>query len=433
MSTRDARVVQHLFPVPLLIFSSALRLPTGTQPDARFLLTARAVRAFGDGYISLLLPFYLTLLGFSAFEVGLLITATLAGSGVMTLAAGLLGHRFAGRSLLLAATLLMIFTGIAVVLISDFWPLMLIALVGTLNPSHGDISVFLPLEQSMLTETTTPQSRTALFARYSLIGALVGALGAQAAGLPTWGEEYLALDGKHVMQAMFLCYAALGIINFLVYRRLKRAGAAHSERVERRPLGESKKTVYKLAGLFSLDAFAGGFAVQSLIALWLLDRFGLSLAGAATIFFWVGILTAFSYLVAVRIANRIGLVNTMVFTHLPANVFLLLVPFMPTLSWALFFLFLRSALSSMDVPVRSSYVMAVVTPGERAAAASLTAVPRALAASVSPSIAGYLLTLSAFGWPLVVCGGLKIVYDLLLLKMFNQVKPPEEQSQSRGG
>jgi len=277
----------------------------------------------------------------------------------------------------------------------------------------------------MLAHAATPRSRTALFARYSLIGSLVGALGAQAAGIPAFLAAWMGLETKAAMQAMFLGYAALGTANFLLYRTL--TPPLKMERVpQRAPLGRSKKMVYTLAALFSLDSFGGGFAVQSLIALWLFERFDLSLTAAATIFFWMNILAAGSFLVAAKIAERIGLINTMVYTHLPSSVFLILVPFMPTLTLAIVFLCLRAALSQMDVPARSSYVMAVVAPEERAAAASVTAVPRSFAAAISPTIAGYLLTLSAFGWPLVVCGALKIVYDLLLLGMFRAVKPPEE-------
>jgi predicted MFS family arabinose efflux permease len=184
--------------------------------------------------------------------------------------------------------------------------------------------------------------------------------------------------------------------------------------------------VYTLAALFSLDAFAGGFVVQSMVALWMYQKFALSPATAGSIFFWTGVLTAISYLVAVRIASRIGLVNTMVFTHLPSSVCLIAIPFMPDLAWVIALLFVRSALSQMDVPTRSSYVMAIVTPAERPAAASITSVPRSLAAAASPFLAGYLLGLSSFGWPLIVAGGLKIVYDLMLLAMFRRVRPPEE-------
>lgn len=405
---------------------AAFFVPAGTLPDARLLLWTRALRAFGDGYMSLLLPFYLTLLGYGALEIGVIVTATLLGSGIMTLVIGMIAHQYRSRSLLLTASLLMIATGIAVVFATDFWPLLIVAFVGTLNPSAGDVSVFSPLEYSLLARAASARSRTALFARYSLIGALVGAIGAQAASIPILTAPVLALDIRTALRGMFLLYGVLGAASLLFYRRLSPKIDTHDEAQQPAPLGKSKRIVYKLAALFSVDSFAGGFAVQSLLALWLFDRFQLSVATAGTIFFWVGVLSALSQLVAVRIAARFGLINTMVFTHIPASLFLILVPFMPTLPLALAFLFLRSALSQMDVPARTSYVMAVVSPGERAAAASVTAVPRSLVAAISPAFAGYLLSLSSFGWPLVICGGLKIVYDLLLLKMFSQVKPPEE-------
>ena len=402
-------------------------MPPGVLPDARLLLCTRALRAFGDGYVSLLLPYYLTLLGYSVLEIGAIITATLLGSGLMTLGVGFVAHRFRQRKLLEAAALLMIATGIAFILTTEFWPLLLIAAVGTINPSTGDVSVFLPLEHALLVRTVGAEHRTALFARYSLAGALIGALGAQAAALPGLAQHWFAIDARHAMQLMFLLYGALGLVSLCLYRRLSPQIEPH-DAAPATPLGKSKRVVYALAAVFSLDSFAGGFAVQSLLALWLFDRFQLSIVTAATIFFWTGILSAFSQLAAARLARRIGLINTMVFTHLPANVFMILVPLMPNLPLALLFLMLRSALSSMDVPARTSYVMAVVTPGERAAAASVTAVPRSLASAVSPMMAGWLLTLSPFGWPLVICGSLKIVYDLLLLTMFRRVRPPEESN-----
>ena len=402
-----------------------LLLPPGTLPDARALLAARALRAFGDGFVSLLLPYYLTLLGYSALQIGLLVTATLLGSGILTLGIGFIAHRHSTRHLLLGASLLMMATGLGASVLTDFWPLLMIAVVGTLNPAASDATLFSPLEQTLLTRAAPAQSRTALFARYSLIGALVGALGAQAAGLPDLYASRGGTSLQAAIQAMFVLYALLGVAGFALYLRLSPAlEPGHHEQPV--PLGKSRRIVYTLAALFSIDAFAGGFAVQSLLALWLFQRFDLSVTAAGSIFFWTGLLTAFSHLAAARVAARFGLINTMVFTHLPANVFLILVPFMPTLELALLFLFLRSALSSMDVPARTSYVMAVVSPGERAAAASVTAVPRSLASALSPSLAGALLTMSAFGWPLVICGALKIVYDLTLLKMFRAVKPPEE-------
>jgi MFS family permease len=383
------------------------------EASIRRLLAAKGLRAFGDGFVSLLLPVYLLNLGFSALEVGVIATATLLGSGVLTLAVGLTAHRYHYRSMLLAATLLMAATGVGFAVFTDFWPLLLVAVVGTLNPSSGDVSVFLPLEHAVMSRVVEDKRRTATFARYSLVGTLVAALGSLAAGLPV------------AIEAMFILYAALGLASALAYSGLPKALESEGAR-PRVPLGPSKKTVYVLAALFSLDAFGGGFVVQSMVALWLYQRFGMSLAAAGAIFFWTGILTSLSFLVAVRIANRIGLVNTMVFTHLPANLCLVAIPFMPDLEWVIALLFVRSALSQMDVPTRSSYVMAIVTPAERPAAASVTAVPRSLASAAGPFIAGYLLTISGFGWPLVAAGGLKIVYDLLLLAMFRKVRPPEE-------
>ncbi|MER8961692.1 MULTISPECIES: MFS transporter [unclassified Mesorhizobium] len=405
-------------------------LPAGADPTATNLLISRGLRAFGDGLVSILLPAYLATLGFDAFEIGTLSTATLAGSAVLTLAVGIVAHRFSRRALLTAAAVLMIATGVVFAVVHDFWPLLLIAFVGTLNPSSGDVSVFLPLEHAQLAQNVTDRDRTALFARYSLIGSLAGAVGALAAGAPDFLRDAIGLEMKQVLQAAFLFYASLGLAAVLLYRRLP-SDAPDANRVSAQPLRRSRSIVLTLAALFSLDAFAGGFVVQSLLALWLFQRFGLSLAATGAIFFWTGVLSAASYLVAVRISQQIGLINTMVFTHLPSSLCLVLIPFMPSVAPAIALLLIRSALSQMDVPTRTSYVMAVVTPEERAAAASITAVPRSLAAAASPVLAGALLAVSSFGWPLIIAGGLKIIYDLLLLATFRSVRPPEEHGGGR--
>jgi MFS family permease len=390
-------------------------------------LIARGIRAFGDGYVSLLLPLYLLELGFGPLEVGILATATLLGSGLLTLGVGWRAHRYHDRTLLVAAAALMAATGLAFAAASDFWPLLIIAIVGTLNPSSGDVSVFLPLEHAVLSRAAGDRERTAVFARYSLIGTLAAAFGALAASAPSLAAEATGLPLRALLQAMFVLYGALGIIVGLVYRALPGAAATTALAPAHAPLAQSRGKVYALAALFSLDAFGGGFVVQSMVALWLYQRFGLSPALAGTIFFWTGVLSALSYLVAVRIANRIGLVNTMVFTHLPANLCLVAVPFVGDVSAVIALLLVRSALSQMDVPTRSSYVMAIVTPAERPAAASLTAVPRSLASAASPFLAGWLLGLSPFGWSLFAAGGIKILYDLLLLAYFGKVRPPEER------
>jgi MFS family permease len=391
----------------------------------RRLLWARGLRAFGDGFVSLLLPLYLITLGLTPFQVGAITAGTLLGSGILTLLVGLHAWRLRFRTLLLLATALMTATGVGFAVFTQFWPLFLIAMVGTLNPSSGDVSVFLPLEQAILARLAPDRQRTAVFARYSLVGALIGAVGALFAGFTEVLAGAISVGSAAAMQAMFLLYGLLGVLSGLIYRKLPpqletETGAPAA------PLRQSKRIVYALAALFSLDAFGGGFIVQSMLALWLFEKFELSIAVAGTIFFWTGVLSAFSYLVAVRIAHRIGLVNTMVFTHLPSSLLLILVPFVPNLGWVIVLLLVRSALSQMDVPTRSSYVMAIVSPGERAAAASITSVPRSLASSVSPLIAGYLLGISSFGWSLVIAGGVMIVYDLLLLGAFRAVRPPEE-------
>ena len=385
------------------------------------LLVAKGLRAFGDGYVSLLLPVYLLELGYTPLEVGVIATATLLGSGVLALALGLNAYRFHYRTLLLAATVLMGATGLGFAFVKDFWPLLAIAFAGTLNPSSGDVSVFLPLEHAMLSRLVEDRQRTAVFARYSVIGSLVGALGSLAAAIPAIAADEWGISGRLALQGMFVLYAALAAATALVYRGLPKALSGEAPPAAA-PLGRSKRRVYTLTALFSLDAFAGGFIVQAMLALWLYQRHGLSPGAVGTIFFCTGLLTAISYLAAVGIARRFGLVNTMVFTHLPANICLVLIPFLSDLPAVIALLFVRSALSQMDVPTRSSYVMAIVAPEERPAAASITLVPRSLASAASPFIAGYLLAISTFGWPLVAAGGLKIVYDLLLYNTIRNVR-----------
>jgi len=316
-------------------------MPHGASADAIRILAARGVRAFGDGFVALLLPIYLFDLGFSALAIGAIVCGTLVGTALLTLWVGLIANRHSLRRLLLAASLLMAVTGAGFAATTAFWPLLVIAFVGTMNPTSGDASVFLPLQQS---------------------------------------------------------------------RRL----------------------VYRMAALFGMDSFGTGFLVQSLLALWLYQTFAISVTTAASILFWSSICSAISYLVAVPIAARIGLINTMVFTHLPSNLLLILIPFAPDLTTAIGLLLARSALSQMDVPTRSSYVMAVVAPEERPAAASITNVPKTFAWAAGSMISGYLLTLSTFGWPLLIAGVVKGTYDILLLIKFQKVRPPEEAGAPAG-
>jgi MFS family permease len=388
---------------------------------------AKGLRAFGDGFVSLLLPAYLVELGFGPLQVGAIATATLLGSGVAALGVGYVANRYSYRALLLAAAFLMAATGVGFAALTDFWPLMLVAVVGTLNPSSGDVSVFLPLEHALMSHVVADRDRTTTFARYSLAGALMGALGAFAAGVPQLAQSAFGMSSLAAMQAMFVAYSVLGLACALVYRGMKTQ--AHEGAVKKQaPLGRSRNVVYLLATLFSIDAFGGGLVVQSMVVLWMYGKFAITPGEAGTIFFATGLLSAISFLVAVPVARRFGLVNTMVFTHIPANLCAIAIPFMDDLGIVVALLLLRSALSQMDVPTRSSYVMAIVDPAERPAAASVTSVPRSLASAASPLAAGWLLTVSPFGWPLVAAGCIKIAYDLMLLATFRNVRPPEERA-----
>jgi MFS family permease len=400
-------------------------IPPGTSGDARRVLVARGIRAFGDGFVALLLPIYLVELGFSALAVGAIVTSTLIGTAFLTLWVGWVANRHSRRFLLLAAAVLMAATGAGFAIATNFWPLLAIAFVGTMNPTSGDASIFVPLEQTVLSQTIEPHRRTALFARYSVIGSAAAALGVLAAALPDVVNAWTGWPRSVTMQLMFGLYAGLGLLALLLYRPLSPA-IEIAEEAPKVPLQQSKMLVYGMAALFGMDSFGTGFLVQSLLALWLYQAFQISVTTAAAILFWSSLCSAVSYLLAVPIATRIGLINTMVFTHLPSNILLILVPFAPDLATAISLLLARSALSQMDVPTRTSYVMAVVTPAERPAAASITAVPKTFAWAAGSLISGWLLTLSSFGWPLVIGGVIKGVYDILLLLKFQKVRPPEE-------
>lgn len=398
-----------------------LALPEGVRPSALPLLVGRALRGFCDGFIAVLLPAYLLALGFAQLTVGLISSATLIGSALATILVGVIGHRYPQRRLLVSAAALMAATGIGFAGLSSLWPLLLVAFVGTLNPGSGDVSVFLPLEHAGLADSASPDARTALFARYSLTGALCAAIGALAAALPAWLAAQLGIPVLSALRTMFMVYALTGVALWFLYARMPEPQPhLASARV---PLGPSRRIVTRLALLFSVDAFAGGLVVNSLLALWLMQRFGLSPGAAGQFFFWAGLLSAGSQLVAAALARKFGLLNTMVFTHIPSSLCLIAAAFAPSLAATLALLLVRSALSQMDVPTRTAYVMAVVTPPERPAAASLTAVPRSLAAALGPTLAGALLAMGWVGAPLVACGVLKIAYDLALLGAFRRVKP----------
>jgi MFS family permease len=393
--------------------------------DARRLILARGLRGFADGAVSVLLASYLTHLGLTPFQVGAIVTGTLLGSAGLTIAIGIVGHRLRRRPLLLAAAALMAGTGIGFVALTAFWPLLVVAVIGTLNPSAGDVSVFLPVEQAALAETSAAGRLTATFAWYNLAGTLAGALGALASGLPEMLASMSAVRIVTAERLGFVVYVATAVCVSVVYGRLS-PRVEHEDRAASAPLARSRRIVLRLAALFSLDSFGGGFVVQSLLVLWLYRRFDLSVSATGMIFFLAGLLAAFSQFLSSHLARRIGRIRTMVYTHLPANVFLMIAGVVPSAELAVTFLLLRTALSQMDVPARQSYVMAIVPPEERAAASSFTNVPRSLATALAPLLAGMMLERSSFGWPLLVGGFLKAVYDVLLLIGFRAVTPPGE-------
>ena len=391
------------------------------------------IRGFADGFVSVLLAQYLTDLGFSPLRVGAIITATLLGSAGLTLVFGLNAHRTSLGRLLVWASVLMVATGVGFVATTAFWPLLVVAAVGTLNPSSGDVSVFLPTEQAFLADRVEGPARTRLYAVYNLGAVLAGALGALASGIPSRLAKVTGWELVSVERASFVLYALAGAMILVIYRSIpgrelttrressSPASPAHdpgeSGRVASsgRTLGSSRRIVLELAALFSLDSAGSGFVVTSLLVLWLHLRFDLTAGTTAGVFFAAGIFGACSQLLAPVLASRIGLVRTMVFTHMPANVLLALAAFAPNGGVAIALLLTRALFAQMDVPARQAFVMAVVPPEHRAAASSITNVPRSLASATTPLIAGALLTRTTFGWPLLIAGVMKIIYDVVLL------------------
>lgn len=375
-------------------------------------MVARAFRGFADGFASVLLARYLVQLGFSGVQIGVLLTATLLGSAALTLFAGLRLAKFGARSVLLWSCVLMAATGVGFGTLSWYWPLVIVGFVGTLNPTGGDVSIFLPTEQAAVASLTEAPERPRTFGFYNLYGALAGAAGALASALPARLAKDAGWSVVRTERFSFLIYAVAAAGAAVLYSRMgdNLPGPSVQTRLHR-----SRSIVVRLSVLFTIDSAGGGFALQSLLVLYLYLRFHLSPAATGATLAATGVLAAFSQLASARIAARIGLVRTMVFTHLPANACLILAGIVPNAGAAIGFLLVRSALSQMDVPARQALVMRLVEPDERAAAASITNVPRSLGSAATPALAGALLDWSHIGWPLVIAGAMKATYDLLLL------------------
>lgn len=407
----------------------------GTSRDVPLLFATRALRLFAYGLFSVVLVLHLSAAGLSEARIGLLLSLTLAGDTVVSLWVTSRADRAGRREMLQLGAALLCAAGLIFALAGGFWPLLLGATIGIISPAGNEVGPFLAVEQAALSQALPDGARTRAFAWWALVGSLATALGALAGGALAAGLQRRGAAPLAAYRAVALCYAALGALLFLLFTRLSPAAEAPA-RGQGRPaflapglgLGRSRGVVARLAGLFALDAFAGGFIVQSFLAYWFHRRFGMDEARLGALFFGANVLAGLSAPAAGWLAQRFGLVNTMVFTHLPSNVLILLVPLMPSQATAVGVLLLRFCISQMDVPTRQSYTMAVVEPEERSATAGLTAVARTVGASLAPLAAGPLYASAALaGVPFFLCGGLKIAYDLALWRAFRRLKPPEER------
>ncbi|HKB11368.1 MAG TPA: MFS transporter [Vicinamibacterales bacterium] len=405
--------------------------------DGRLLFATRFIRLFAYGALSVVLVLYLVGLGLSESDTGLLLTATLLGDTLVSLYLTTHADRIGRRRTLIAGALLMACAGVAFAFTGRMVWLVVAGTIGVISPSGQEVGPFLSIEQAALSQVVQPRARTEIFAWYTLAGSLATAVGALAAGFATSSLQtrWAPVDSY---RAVVVAYAFVGLVLALLFTRTSAAvevAAGDSRQRSESLLGKfaglhgSQRVVLKLAALFSLDSFGGGFVIQSFAAYWFYLRFGVEPKTLGTLFFAANVFAGISALVASRLAHRIGLVNTMVVTHLPSNVLLMLIPLMPTLPLASLMLLLRFSISQMDVPTRQSYTMAVVAPDERSAASGITGVARTTGAALSPLFAGLLFARpSLINVPFFIAGTLKIAYDLLLFRAFRSVQPPEEQT-----
>jgi MFS family permease len=414
-------------------------MPGNLSTDGFLLFSTRIVRLFAYGFLSVVLVLYLAEAGLSEVQIGLLLTLTLIGDTVISLWITTHADRIGRRRMLAVGAGLMVFAGILFALTQNFYLLLFAATVGVISPSGNEVGPFLSIEQAGLTQLIPGERRTQVFAWYNLVGSFATALGALCGGGLAGLLSTANLTELDSYRAVVIGYSALGIVLLVIFARLSDRveaelsnpadlRASSAERGSFLGLSRSREVVLSLAALFSLDAFAGGFVIQSMVAYWFHRRFGVEPATLGGIFFGANILAGISALSAAWLARRIGLIRTMVFTHIPSNILLILVPFMPSLPLAITVLLLRFSISQMDVPTRQSYTMAVVDPLERSAAAGITGTARTVGASLAPVFTGPLLANTALmGLPFIISGGLKIIYDVSLYQRFRAQKPPEER------
>jgi MFS family permease len=408
--------------------------PHRSTRDIRLLFATRIVRMFCYGLLPVVLALYLNQIGLNEKQIGLLFTLTLAGDAGVSLFLTTSADRFGRRKTLIVGALLMIGAGIVFIVTRNPLLLMAAAIIGVISPSGNEIGPFLAVEQAGLTQMLPNESRTQVFAWYNFSGSLATALGALSGG---WVAQFLQNSGMSTLDSyrvVLMGYALGGVVLvclFLFVSEKVEIATGIADEAVKRTLGlhKSKNVVLRLSSLFAMDAFAGAFVVQSMVAYWFHLRFGVDAGVIGSIFFGANLLAGLSALSAGALARKIGLINTMVFTHIPSNMLLMLVPLMPTLPLAVGVLLVRFSISQMDVPTRQSFTMAVVAADERSAASGVTAIARSVGAAISPSLTGVLLSVpSLVSAPFFIAGGLKIIYDLLLYRSFRKVKPPEETS-----
>lgn len=401
--------------------------------DGRLLFVTRMTRLFAYGLIAVVLGLYLAAVGLSDSQIGLVLSLTLLGDAVVSLPITIVADRLGRRRMLMIGAGLMVLAGVVFALTSDITLLVVTAIIGTISPSGNEVGPFLAIEQAALPQTTTDQQRTQVFAWYALLGSVATGLGSLVGGLLAQTLQNAGQTPLDSYRAVIVGYALLGIVLIFLFTRLSPAveiAPTKAGPVTLRSLyglNRSRKVVYRLSLLFMLDAFAGGFVVQSLVALWFNRRYGVDPAVIGSIYLGANLFAGLSALAAARVAARFGLVNTMVFTHMPSNILLILVPLMPNLPLAIVVLLARFSISQMDVPTRQSYTVAVVDPEERSAANGVTSLARTTAAALSPGFTGALFNMGWLSAPFLIAGGLKLLYDGLLYRMFITVKPPEEQ------
>jgi MFS family permease len=405
-------------------------------PDGQRLFATRIIRLFGYGFLSVVIALYLASAGLGERQIGLLLTLTLLGDALISLWITTNADRIGRKRMLVVGAGLMIFAGVLFAVTSNFYLLLIAATIGVISPSGNEVGPFLAIEQASLSQLMPDRLRTGVFAWYNLVGSFSTAAGALCGGLLSGRLQAAGFSDFISYRAVILGYSLIGILLLVLFASFSSSINLHDDQsIDPAPkksraswgLHRSRGVVFRLAGLFSLDAFAGGFVIQSLVAYWFHLRFGADPLMLGSIFFGANVLAGISALSATWLAKRFGLINTMVFTHLPSNILLILVPLMPSLLLAVVFLMLRFSISQMDVPTRQSYTMAVVAPDERSAAAGVTGVARTVGASLSPIFTGLFLANPALmSLPFFISGGLKIVYDLVLYRSFRSAKPPEE-------